>query len=108
MNLLSRLQPQLPTVDVEAAATRRRGVLLLDVREADEWRSGHAPGAVHVPLGQLDPARLPEADTVYVICRSGNRSAMATQVLLAAGVDAHNVAGGMGAWARAGLPVELG
>lgn len=107
MDLLSRLMgPPMPTVDVAAAHARPPGVVLLDVREPVEWAGGHAPGAHHQPLGQLDPSRLPAAAPVYVICRSGNRSAHATRALIAAGVDAHNVAGGMNAWARAGLPVE--
>ena len=95
----------LPTVDVTEAARRPSGVVLVDVREDSEWAEGHAPGAHHQPLGQLDPAHLPEADTVFVICRSGNRSARATRVLVRAGLDARNVEGGMSAWSDAGLPV---
>lgn len=65
------------------------------------------PAAVHIPLGEL-PARVgelaefPEDNPVYVICRSGGRSARATAWLNASGWDAVNVAGGMGAWAREG------
>ena len=80
-------------------------VLLLDVREAYEWDGGHAAGAVHMPLGELDPARVPRDRPVIAVCRSGHRSGQATQVLLAAGVDVRNLAGGMNAWAQAGLPV---
>lgn len=110
VNLFSRLSAatSIPTVDVETAARRSAGTLLVDVRESDEWAAGHAPDAIHVPLGALDADRLPAAEVVHVICRSGNRSAMATQMLRAAGVDARNVEGGMGAWQRAGLPVERG
>ncbi|WP_229023059.1 rhodanese-like domain-containing protein [Actinomarinicola tropica] len=111
MNLFSRLTASatsIPAVDVETAASRSAGTVLVDVREPDEWSAGHAPGAVHVPLGSLDPERLPAADVVFVICRSGNRSAMATQALRAVGIDARNVEGGMGAWQQAGLPVERG
>jgi len=45
--------------------------VLLDVREDDEWVAGHAPNAVHVPMTQLAERldHIPEADTVYVICR---------------------------------------
>ena len=82
--------------------------MLVDVREPGEWSSGHAPAAVHHPLSQFDPSRLPEADVVYVICRSGNRSARATEALRDLGVDARNVAGGMSAWEAAGLPIETG
>jgi len=81
--------------------------VLLDVREDDEWAAGHAPDAVHVPMTEL-AARLdevPEADPLYVICRSGGRSQRVAQYLNANGWDAINVAGGMSAWAAVGLPV---
>ena len=81
--------------------------VLLDVREDDEWEAGHAPGAVHVPMSEL-AARLdevPDADPLYVICRSGGRSERATQYLNANGWAAVNVAGGMSTWASAGLPL---
>lgn len=97
----------LPSVDVVTAATRPDGVLLLDVREQAEWSSGHAPGAVHQRLGLLDPAALPACDAVYVMCRSGNRSATATRRLRDAGIDAYNVTGGIVAWADARLPADF-
>lgn len=83
------------------------GAFLLDVREDDEWRAGRAPDAVHVPLQTL-PGRLQEIPTdrpVAVICRSGHRSAQATGWLRGQGYAATNVAGGMQAWAAAGLPM---
>jgi rhodanese-related sulfurtransferase len=83
------------------------GAYLLDVREYEEWDAGHAPGAVHIPLGELG-ARYTELDTgrpLYVICRSGNRSAYAAQALAGAGWDASNVADGMMGWQAAGLPM---
>lgn len=81
------------------------GATLLDVREDHEWKSGHAPGAVHVPLGQLDPASLPAEVTIIAVCRSGNRSSKAAEALASAGRDVVNLEGGMQAWVRAGLPV---
>lgn len=110
MDLFSRrlAGPPLPTVDVATAHARAPGVVLLDVREPEEWAGGHAPGALHQPLSRFDPSSLPAATSVYVICRSGNRSAHATRALIDAGVDARNVTGGMGAWVRSGLPVEQG
>lgn len=80
------------------------GLLVLDVREDDEWTAGHVEGSVHVPLTELG-ARLGEvpADTqTLVVCRTGNRSAHATAFLLQQGVDAVNLAGGLVAWAAAG------
>jgi rhodanese-related sulfurtransferase len=83
------------------------GAFLLDVREDDEWAAGHAPEAVHVRLGDLGARadELPHDREVYVICRSGSRSAYATQALLGGGLQAVNVADGMTGWAVAGRPM---
>lgn len=93
-----------PTTKVEGVPADG---FLLDVRELDEWQAGHVPDAVHIPLGEL-PARwgeLPEDAEMYVVCRSGARSAQATEALNQAGRRASNVAGGMHAWHRAGRPM---
>lgn len=94
-------------IDVQEAArlSQAAEVLLLDVREDDEWAAGRAPGAVHLPLGDLQASAVPTDRPVLAICRSGIRSGKAATVLAAAGVDVRNVAGGMHAWAAAGLPV---
>ena len=92
----------LPTVSV---TTLTPGALLLDVREPDEWQAGHAARAVHVPLRELTPDAIPDGDPLLVVCHVGGRSAMATMALQRAGYPAVNVAGGMEAWERAGLPV---
>ena len=98
-----------PVSDVDPAKAARLAdtgqVLLLDVREHGEWDSGHAPQATHAPLGDLDPAAVPQDRPVIAVCRSGNRSGHAAQALSAAGVDVRNLAGGMTAWAAQGLPV---
>ena len=90
-----------------AAASVPDGAWLLDVREDDEWAAGYAPGARHIPLGELGvrSGEIPQDRTVYVICRSGSRSARAAQALAAAGWEAINVAGGMQHWAAAGRPM---
>lgn len=79
--------------------------VLLDVREPNEWVGGHAPNAVHIPLGLL-PTRLADLPAVDgalpVVCRSGVRSARAVVYLGTQGVEATNVAGGMQAWEEAG------
>ncbi len=82
--------------------------VLLDVREHDEWAAGRAPNAVHIPLYELPDrfAEIPAGRPLSVVCKVGARSAQATVWLIANGVDARNVAGGMLAWAQQGLPVE--
>jgi rhodanese-related sulfurtransferase len=83
------------------------GAFLLDVREDDEWAAGHAPGAVHVRLREVGAhvAELPRDREVYVICRTGHRSAYAAEALAAGGLNAINVADGMTGWAVAGRPM---
>ena len=83
------------------------GVFLLDVREDDEWAAGHAPEAVHIPVGTLNEraAEIPQDREIYVICRSGTRSAYAAHALSGAGWKAVNVADGMTGWAVAGRPM---
>lgn len=92
----------------QVQAKQRQGALVLDVREPSEWREGHIPGAMLMPLGTLG-ARLFELDRgkeIVVVCRSGNRSAMATWMLKSQGLDqVSNLDGCMIAWMRARLPV---
>jgi rhodanese-related sulfurtransferase len=77
---------------------------MLDVREADEWAAGHAPTARHVPMSELTArlAEVPDEDPLYVVCRSGNRSARVVAFLVHQGYPAVNVDGGMQAWAAQG------
>jgi rhodanese-related sulfurtransferase len=100
------------TVSVgQASALRDGGAFVLDVREPSEWVTGHIHGATLVPLGQL-PNRLsevPRERMVVVVCHSGNRSAQARDLLLAAGYPSvTSISGGMTAWLAAGLPVDTG
>ena len=91
-----------------AELVERGEALLLDVREDDEWRAGHAPTALHIPLGELAQRfrELPQGRPIVAVCRSGNRSALATESLLRAGLEVENLDGGMKAWQKAGLPIE--
>jgi len=95
---------QVPSVSV---ADLPEGAVLIDVREPDEWAAGHAPEAVHIPMGELAGRleELPTDDPVYVVCRSGGRSARGTAFLNANGWDATNVDGGMKSWQAIGLPM---
>ena len=83
------------------------GAVLLDVREDEEWVAGHAPQAVHVAMGEVAEraGELPAGRTVVCVCRVGGRSGAVAEHLRGIGVDAVNLAGGMNAWAAAGLPV---
>lgn len=82
--------------------------VLVDVREDTEWEAGHAPQARHVPLGAVAAADFPPDTPLIAVCRSGSRSSRAVAVLTARGLQAHNLSGGMQAWAEAGLPVSDG
>ena len=81
---------------------------LIDVREPREFEAGRIAGARLVPLGELTA----EAETidrdrpVVFYCRSGARSAMATEAFRGAGFNAHNMAGGLLDWDAAGFPLE--
>jgi len=94
--------PQVTVTDLPADA------VLLDVREDDEWDAGHAPDARHVPMTEIADRLddVPDASPLYVICRSGGRSARVTQFLNSNGWEAINVADGMLGWERAGRPLE--
>lgn len=94
-------------VDAATAIARHRGgTPIIDVREDDEWRAGHIPGAMHLSVADLTPDSVPSRGPVLVICRSGSRSAKATQTLAAAGLEVGNVVGGMTAWAANGGSME--
>jgi len=104
MGLFNRFR--LPAVSAaDAVALVSAGATLLDVRENSEWNAGHAPGAVHIPAGNVAAQasrRLPKGRQVIVVCRSGSRARGATTTLRGMGVDAVNLKGGMRAWEAAG------
>jgi len=91
------------------AVYQQGGVTVIDVRELDEYQSGHIPGAVLLPLGEL-PKRLnevPRDSAVILVCRSGNRSKQAYDYLRTQGfINLHNMLGGMQAWIAAGYETE--
>ena len=86
----------------------RQDRIVIDVREPDEFASGHVPGARNIPLASVTQhaKELRGVGEVNVICQSGHRSAQATEALRAAGVDAVDVPGGTSAWIEAGRPIE--
>jgi rhodanese-related sulfurtransferase len=97
--------PQVPVTDVPLEFGP--SVVLLDVREDDEWQRGHVAGARHIPMGEV-PARIGEIDPaaeLFVMCHAGGRSLRVAHYLARNGFEPANVDGGMLAWIGAGLPV---
>jgi rhodanese-related sulfurtransferase len=93
----------------EAFSYREEGAFILDVRTQEEWDDGHIPGATLIPLDELPNrlAEVPENIEVVVVCRSGNRSAVARDILLNAGFPSvTSMAGGVNQWKAAGFPFE--
>ncbi|MBN2392585.1 MAG: rhodanese-like domain-containing protein [Anaerolineae bacterium] len=109
--------PVAATVDLPADVTPKTveelrdtgAISIIDVREPDEFATGRIPGATLIPLGEL-AGRADEVPTdvpVVMVCRSGNRSSQAVQILQKAGfTNIHNMTGGMIAWSEAGYLVE--
>lgn len=80
--------------------TRKEAITILDVREHDEWESGHIPNAKHIPLMEL-PSRLAELnpdEEIVVVCHSGGRSHHACEYLAHMGYNVVNMLGGMSVW----------
>lgn len=94
--------------DLRKVYEDRDDVQIVDCREQWEWDAGRIDGAVLIPLNQLmaggDQGVLEPSKPVYVVCRTGNRSELATMMLRARGYDAENMEGGMERWAALDLP----
>ena len=90
------------------AGHRAGRLVLVGVREAGERSRGYVPGSRHLPLAEVKHRldELPADRPVAFICQSGRRSAMAAAAARSAGLDAHNVSGGMTAWERQGLNTD--
>jgi len=102
---------QIPEIDVEALAELvGPDLVLLDVRMVDEYEEGHVPGAILIPLPELEDrvSEVPSGDPLYVICRSGARSLRASEFLAGFGQSVVNVAGGTLAWTDSGRAVVTG
>jgi hydroxyacylglutathione hydrolase len=90
---------------------RKNGHILVDVRAATEFRAGHIPGAVHIPLGQIPEAagQLRKDSTIVVHCQGGARSPIALSLLRRLGFErVANFPGGFAEYQRQGRPVETG
>ena len=95
----------------EAYQMRESGAFMLDVRELSEWEVAHIPDATLIPLGELQTrmSEVPKDQEVVIVCRSGNRSAQARDILLNAGfTNVTSMAGGMNQWISNSYEVETG
>ena len=114
MNLLQSLfGPPMPSVSAAELNEKMKAPkrpLVLDVRQPEEFRTGHIIGAKLIPLGELGRRmkELPKDKEIVCVCASGSRSSSATKMLMRAGYNAVNMSGGMGMWVRAKLTVKTG
>jgi rhodanese-related sulfurtransferase len=104
----SRIQEITPN---EAADAQKKGVMLIDVREADDFAAEHAKGAVHLSKGvvelKIEQLAPDPATPVVCYCGGGNRSALVADNLQKMGYrNVSSMAGGFKAWRTAGLPIE--
>src|SRR4051794_13750828 len=112
--LLATTKSQIREVDTEraAAAGGAPGVVVLDVREPDEYDQGAIPGAIHIPRGHLESqieGKVPRKGTPLVVyCAGGTRSAFAAKTLNELGyTDVVSLAGGFGKWKDEGRPWQI-
>ncbi|WP_432362054.1 rhodanese-like domain-containing protein [Sporosarcina sp. UB5] len=91
---------EITTAELQQKLENGETVHLLDVREDDEVASGKIPGAIHIPLGEVEERleELDKAEPYVIICRSGGRSGRAAEFMEAQGYDATNMVGGMLDW----------
>lgn len=116
-NLFSPSRATSPIANITAPELKRRldageKLYLLDVRSAEEYAyDGRIAGARLLPLPMLATrmSELPKDTPIVCVCLSGSRSSVAAEQLVRQGfTSVINLAGGMGAWRRAGLPVQRG
>jgi len=112
VNLLQSLfGPPLPSVsaaELNDKLKQPKRPLVLDVRQPDEFRTGHITGAKLIPLNELGRRlkELPKDREIVCVCASGNRSRSATKVLVRAGYNAVNMKGGMLNWSGNGFTTK--
>ena len=99
------------SADNAKAMFDKGGVVFVDVREPDEFKAGHIPGAMSVPRGTIEwmmPKKFPDKNaSIVVYCEHGSRAALATYTLVKMGYkNVVSIDGGRAAWVKAGCPVE--
>ncbi len=95
----------------QAVQEYESGAFVLDVRTPQEWEDFHVPGTTHIPLDELESriSEVPQDQEIVVVCRSGNRSAVARDLLRNAGFDqVTSLAGGLTQWRAEGHPTVSG
>jgi len=113
-NLVKDAKSRIQEINVEqlkALESSGGAFMLIDVREDNEWTAGHAKGAVHIGKGVIErdiESRYPRKDAKLVLyCGSGLRSALAADSLMKMGYsNVFSLAGGIGAYKAAGMPME--
>ncbi len=106
--------PTISSINVRDLKTKldaREPITLVDVRQPEEFKSGHVAGARSLPLPTLANrlGELTKDAPIYCICLSGGRSQSACDLLQRQGfTNVTNVVGGMNAWQQAGLPSKRG
>ncbi len=114
LKLVEDAKTRVREVSVEEARRRlsaNNAAHLIDVREDDEWREGHARGAEHLGRGIIErdvETQIPDKDTEMILyCGGGYRSALATDNLQRMGyTNVSSMAGGWKAWQEADAPIE--
>lgn len=108
--LLGKSAPVISALELNEKLKNGKRPLVLDVRQPEEYRNGHIPGAKLIPLGELSRRvkELPKDKEIVCVCASGNRSNSAVQILSNAGLNAVNMKGGMFSWSRASFQVKKG
>ncbi|MBF9233510.1 rhodanese-like domain-containing protein [Microvirga alba] len=106
---MSGVTTQIVDLDREAIKQGLQGgsILLVDVREPQEYAAGHIPGAISHPLSSFDPSSLPQDKRIVFSCAAGVRSIRALEFAQASGRDIReHYKGGFKDWVLAGEPIE--
>jgi len=110
-NIIDEARASIKPIDLDQARKmiEQPGTVLIDVREADEWRQGHIDKAVFIPRGFLElriEEKVPDHKTPVILqCASGTRSLLAARTLRELGYEnVYNLTGGFNAWKDKGLP----
>ncbi len=108
-------EPTKDTFGTVKKATADKTAVLVDVREADEWKAGHVAGATFFPLSELKEAnaeavakKLPKDKVIYTHCRAGRRALVAAELLEKMGYDVRPLKPGFEDIIKAGFPKETG